>query len=214
MLGLLTRLELSESEQRLLLDAAHACITKGFETHNCSQPFVDNYPCRLHQAQSSFVSLHVAGALRGCAGSVEPKTALLLDVCRNAYDAAFQDCESLLEQSELTDLSIHVSVLGPMTRLNTASFSETIGQLQPGIDGVFLRKGIDDATSLPDVWASIPEPSDFLRDLFSKAGLEVDDWSPGIEICTYQTQSFSSSGRAERRKGSSQAELQDRTKPR
>jgi len=55
-----------------------------------------------------------------------------------------------------------------------ADEADLLAQLQPGEDGVILECGGRRATYLPQVWESIPDKRQFLRELARKAGLTHD----------------------------------------
>ncbi|MGH6610090.1 MAG: AMMECR1 domain-containing protein, partial [Burkholderiaceae bacterium] len=46
---------------------------------------------QFRQRRSSFVTLRVAGELRGCCGSIDAPRALAEDLWRNAWASAFND---------------------------------------------------------------------------------------------------------------------------
>lgn len=54
--------------------------------------------------------------------------------------------------------------------------------LRPGVDGVVLRCGGRRSVLLPQVWATLPQPADFLDHLKLKAGFPRDFWSPTVSL--------------------------------
>ena len=146
----------------------------------------------LHKKGASFVTLTVAGVLRGCIGSVEARRPLGLDVARNAYAAAFRDERfAPLTEADLGSLNIQISVLSQPAKLDAETETELASKLRPRIDGLILEEGPRGATFLPSVWETIPEPTLFIRQLKRKAGFKEDYWSSQLEAFIYTTQVFS-----------------------
>jgi len=147
---------------------------------------------RLEQPGACFVTLHAQGRLRGCIGTLEADE-LLKDVLpTRARAAAFEDPRfAPLTAQEWPQLEIEVSLLGPAEPLPVRSLEEACAQLRPGIDGLVLGWHGRRATFLPQVWAQLPLPLDFLRALRQKAGLAADFWAEDLQLARYQVQSFS-----------------------
>lgn len=145
----------------------------------------------LLEHRCCFVTLRINSSLRGCMGSIQANEALIDNVISNAYNAAFNDPRfSPLQADELTELSIHISVLSPSQPLRFSSERELLPQLRPGIDGLVLRENNHCATFLPSVWDQLPEPDDFLGHLKKKAGLSEHYWSNTLSIERYTVESF------------------------
>jgi MEMO1 family protein len=148
---------------------------------------------RLQQPGASFVTLHDrSGDLRGCVGQLQAQRPLGEDVRHNALAAAFSDRRfAPLSPAEWPGLQIEVSVLGPLQPLpRAAGFDDAAALLRPGIDGVVLAAGGRQATFLPQVWAQLPEPRDFLAALWRKAGLPPGVWDADVQLWRYQVSSF------------------------
>ncbi len=148
-----------------------------------------HYPAGLAEPRASFVTLHRAGELRGCTGSLEAEEPLVVDVARNAFRAAFSDPRfPALAGWEIDGLEISVALLSPLEPLGAASEAELLAKLRPGSDGLILREGTLCATFLPVVWENLPEPRDFLHALERKAGLEAGHWSATVRFERYSTE--------------------------
>lgn len=149
-------------------------------------------PSWLLAPGASFVTLTMAGALRGCIGTLEARLPLGDDVRANAVDAAIRDPRfAPVDPLELDQVAIEVSVLSPRSPLDVAGFSEAYDALRPGIDGVILEVGSRHrATFLPQVWAGLPQPADFLRHLWLKAGVEPGVWHAGTRLHTYTVEAW------------------------
>lgn len=114
---------------------------------------------------------------------------LVQDIAENAFSAAFRDPRfPPLEAGELSDLSIHLSILSPAEELTFASQEDLLAQLRPGIDGLILQEGHRRGTFLPTVWDSLPTSDQFLRHLKQKAGLPPDYWSDTLKVFRYTTE--------------------------
>lgn len=179
------------SEREALLEVARRSIAQGVETGRPLAVDPTRHSAPLRALRASFVTLRRGGELRGCVGDLVASRPLVVDVAENAYKAAFRDSRfSPLRADELPGLEIHLSVLGPMERLSVSSEADLIRELRPGIDGLSLACGSLRATFLPAVWASLPEPAQFVSELKRKAGLPGEMWSPDFELERYTTESI------------------------
>jgi len=126
----------------------------------------------LRQAGASFVTLTKDGALRGCIGSLHAERPLGADVAENAIAAAFRDPRfAPLTSAEWPGVRVEVSLLSAAKPLRFADEQDLLAQLRPGEDGVILECDGRRATYLPQVWQSIGDKRQFLRELARKAGL-------------------------------------------
>lgn len=150
----------------------------------------------LQRKRGTFVTLKEHGELRGCIGSLAAIDSIVEGVKRNALHAAFDDSRFRpVEKNEFAAIEVEISILTEPTPLTYASAEELLRTLQVGIDGVILRKGVQGATFLPQVWEQLPEPKDFLSHLCRKAGLPADAWRSGnLEVSTYRVQYFAEHG--------------------
>lgn len=182
---------LDEQERRLLIDVAWASIRHGLASGAPSAVVPRDYPPRLREPGAAFVTLHAQGALRGCIGHLEAISPLVVDVADNAFAAAFRDPRfEPLQERELADLELDVSVLTPPEPLKFKDEDDLLRQIQPGADGLILTDRGARGTFLPAVWDSMPEPRRFLAELKRKAGLPRDHWSDTLEVSRYRTETF------------------------
>ncbi len=146
----------------------------------------------LQRRSGTFVTLKIAGNLRGCIGSLGASESLADGVRHYAIQAAFHDPRfQPLSKEELSQVTIEVSVLTDPRSLTYDDADDLIEKLRPHVDGVTLRKGFAQATFLPQVWEQLPRPEEFLSHLCMKAGLGAEAWRRGdLEIETYQVQYF------------------------
>lgn len=150
----------------------------------------------LQEKRGTFVTLKKNGELRGCIGSLGAVDSIVEGVKRNALHAAFEDSRFRpVEKGELASIEMEVSILTEPRPLVYADGEELIRALQVGSDGVIIRKGVQGATFLPQVWEQLPRPEDFLSHLCRKGGLPADAWqSEHLDVSVYRVQYFSEHG--------------------
>lgn len=150
----------------------------------------------LQEKQGTFVTLKEHGDLRGCIGSLAAIDSIVEGVKRNALHAAFEDSRfNPVGKEELGAIEVEVSILTEPSPLVYASAEELLSALPVGRDGVIIRKGMQGATFLPQVWEQLSDPRDFLSHLCRKAGLPADAWRSGtLDVFTYRVQYFEEHG--------------------
>jgi len=172
---------------KTLLHLARAAISRELGFHSHDLPRTD----WLEEPGATFVTLTLHGQLRGCIGSLEARRSLLEDVCANAVASAFRDPRFVpLSKDEFAEVIIDVSVLGKAEPIRFSDEMNALAQLEPGLDGVILEYGMHRATYLPQVWAQLPSPKEFIDQLKVKAGLPDDFWSDDIQLSRYRVQKF------------------------
>lgn len=170
-----------------LLRLARAAIADRLGWHYAAGP---DHPS-LDQPGATFVTLHKAGRLRGCIGSLQAHRSLREDVRANAQAAAFNDPRfEPLRLEELREIDIEVSLLSPQEPMAFVDERDLLSQLRPGLDGLVLQHEGYRATFLPQVWDTLPEPAQFLCELKRKAGLAPDFWHPAIRFARYGVQKW------------------------
>jgi AmmeMemoRadiSam system protein A len=183
---------LDERDRRSLMEVARTAIARGAAQQGPWSPDPSAYSERLRRKQACFVTLHLDGALRGCVGTLRATQPLVVEAGRSAHAAAYRDPRfPPVEVGEVGRLDIHISVLSEPERLPCLSECELLEKLRPGVDGLILSDGEHTGTFLPDVWAKIPDPAEFVMQLKLKAGLSADHWSTTFRIERYTTQGFS-----------------------
>jgi AmmeMemoRadiSam system protein B/AmmeMemoRadiSam system protein A len=178
---------LQSLEKKTLLAYARETIRRYLTTQTL--PLPRGFPARLYFPQGAFVTLRKNGDLRGCIGHIPPDVDLGQTVGAMALQAAFNDPRfPPVQQSELKNIEIEISVLTPMK--SVASSSEIV----VGRDGVLLSKSGTSAVFLPQV---APENhwnrSEMLDNLCKKAGLTTGCWQRGAKFQTFQAEVFSES---------------------
>jgi AmmeMemoRadiSam system protein B/AmmeMemoRadiSam system protein A len=159
-----------------LLTIARAAIAGAFR-RDAAGPAADE-PW-LREWRASFVTLKLAGELRGCVGAIEVQRPLAHDVHANARAAAFQDPRfAPLREDELARTEIEVSLLSSPKLIVSGDEGELLAALRPGTDGLIVEHRDDPArraTFLPQVWESLPDPRAFVEQLKRKAGITPDE---------------------------------------
>ena len=188
-----------DGARQQLLETAAAAIAGGLRggEEDGGPPAVDTtrFPWPLRAIRASFVTLQVAGELRGCVGTATAHQPLVADVAASAYRAAFGDrrFEDLSREEFLSldgGLELSISILSRPRPIAAASEAEALEALQPHVDGVILKEGEKGALFLPQVWASLPDPRTFLGRLRLKADLAEDHWSNDVQLFRFRTESF------------------------
>lgn len=148
-----------------------------------------DHPRSLRELRACFVTLRKRGDLRGCLGSLQATRPLVVEVARNAYRSALSDPRfPPVQEAELSELAVELSVLTPLEPLPAASEQALLAELVPGRDGLVLHEGAAAATFLPSVWEQVASPRDFLCALRRKAGLPADHWSDSIWFERYRAE--------------------------
>jgi hypothetical protein len=147
----------------------------------------------LAEQRAAFVTLRLrrSGELRGCIGTLEAHKPLGEAVIDYARLAAFEDRRfEPLTRAELDIVLIDVSVLSAHVPLPVESEADAHAKLERTRPGVLLsyrgRRGV----FLPQVWASLQDPREFLRHLKEKAGLPGQFWSDEIDLRTFACEEY------------------------
>lgn len=143
----------------------------------------------LDQPGAGFVTLTMAGKLRGCIGTIDAHRALRNDITSNARAAAFHDRRfGPLSAAEYRQIRVEVSVLTTPEPIAFNDRADALNKLVPNVDGIVLTLGVHRATFLPQVWEQLPRPEEFLQALLRKAGLAGDHWDSKIKLERYHAQ--------------------------
>ena len=186
--------QMSEDKGKLLVELARQTIAKrlGADTgsrEDLESRLADNI---FQSRRGTFVTLTKNNQLRGCIGNLTPDKPVRDGVEENAINAAFHDPRfPALSKDELDQINIEISLLTEPQPLDYKDGDDLLARLRPHVDGIILRKGMQSATFLPQVWEQLPEKEMFLSHLCLKAGLPAEAWKRGdLEILTYQVQYF------------------------
>jgi AmmeMemoRadiSam system protein B/AmmeMemoRadiSam system protein A len=164
-------------------ESIKACFRgKDFEFNNIFQ--------EIKTPQGAFVTLKKNGQLRGCLGRViEEKQPLYKVVAEMARAAAFEDNRfTSLQEEEIEELDIEISVLSPLKKIKDPKKEIKIGQ-----HGVVVSQGAQGGVFLPQVatennW----DLEEFMNNLcLHKAGLNPEAWKRGeVDIYVYTAEIF------------------------
>ena len=181
----------SAKQRQTILSLARDSINEGLDQGHALTVDQTRFDQDLQEPRACFVTLHIKGALRGCIGSLTAYRALVIDIAENAYAAAFRDPRfPPLTGDEIAAIDVSVSILTPPQAMRFSDEQDLIDQLRPGEDGLILEDGTHRGTFLPAVWQQLPDATDFLRHLKTKAGLPMDYWSDGIRVSRYGAESI------------------------
>jgi AmmeMemoRadiSam system protein A len=175
----------TEGQQRVLVDIARRAVRNSVTGERGETPA--RAP-DLPEASGAFVTLKKHGELRGCIGTLECRRTLSEEVARVAVSAAREDPRfEPVRASELDDIDVEVSVLGPL---------EPIDPFNPdaiviGRHGLVIEHGWRRGLLLPQVateWGWDRET--FLAHACAKAGLPPDSWRTGAKVYRFAADVF------------------------
>lgn len=138
----------------------------------------------LKKERGVFVTLRRHGRLRGCIGSIVGTEPLFRGVIRNAISASAHDRRfNPVQPAELKDITVEVSVLSPLTKVDTYE------EILPGWHGIVLKMDGRSSVYLPQVLVETGWPLEqALTQLSKKAGLGPNDWRIGAEFHVFEAQ--------------------------
>lgn len=178
---------LSDQEKAELLSIAENSVKSLVVSGKSYMIKSDEIIGNLAKKTGAFVSIYIAGKLRGCIGSFEGDYSLAEVVNRSAASGT-QDrrFEPVLE-NELKNLTIEISVLTPLKKIYTKN------EIELGRHGIYIRKGLNSGTFLPQVGEKYSWTlEEFLgRCSRDKAGLGWEGWK-NAELYTYEAIIFGS----------------------
>ena len=182
-------MRLSDAERGALLRIARTSVARslgvdaaGGSTGGCDDRTLE----ALRRRAGAFVTLRVAGALRGCLGHVRADAALADVVASMAVAAACSDPRfPPLTALELARAEFEVSVLGPLTEPAAPE------RIEVGRHGVVVDDGPHQGLLLPQVaveqgW----DASTLLTETCRKARLPADAWRRGARVRVFETERF------------------------
>ncbi len=176
----------TEAQQRALVEIARQAVESSVTGEK--REAVIQVPADLPQATGAFVTLKKHGELRGCIGTLECRRTLPEEVARVAVSAAREDPRfEPVRASELNDLDVEVSVLGPLEAIDPGD-PEAI---EIGRHGLVVEQGWRRGLLLPQVateWGWDREA--FLAHTCAKAGLPYDCWRTGAKVYRFSADVF------------------------
>ena len=149
----------------------------------------------LDERGATFVTLIVAGELRGSVGSMRRSRSLAADVVANAIAASQDPRFPALDAAAFAQAEIEVSLLDEPEFIDFADEADLLRQLRPQQDGVMLFAGCRGVTLLPHMWTRLPRPELFLAALKEKAGIPLERPVDGLMAARYGVSSWRSDGK-------------------
>lgn len=177
---------LNEDDQAVLLELARRSVALGLMGEPPLEPMVEYHSPCLRRKRSSFVTLRQNGEIVGRAGTVEPTTALISDVCNNAYAAAYH-CRPDLSRDPLM---VEVYLVNGLEHLKAKSFGEVCQKISVGEHGALLQHTHGAATLTPDNWEQFRDTAEFTRQLCSRAGICPDTWQDDAQLLIYRVETL------------------------
>lgn len=178
------------SGQRLaLLALARASVSERVLNGRAGEAPANDVPLvDVSGASGVFVTLKLAGELRGCLGTLRLCASLAHEVLRCAAESASEDPRfPPVSREELTGVRIEISVLGPLQPIDPAAPDAFV----VGRHGLVVERGRRRGLLLPQVaveWSWNAEQ--FLRHTCLKAGLPADAWRNGASVYRFDAEVF------------------------
>jgi len=175
---------LDDNEKNKLLRIARDSIIKHLTGKE--PPVITITESRLLKKMGAFVTIHKKDRLRGCIGYIRAFLPLSKTISECAVSAAVKDPRfPPLQESELDEIDIEISVLTPLRKI------EDINEIEVGKHGIYIVRGFHSGLLLPQVatengWDRMT----FLAQTCRKAGLSPDAWKEGTDIYIFSAQVF------------------------
>ena len=167
--------DLSKGDKEYMLALAREALEKAVRGEKPPSP--DKVPGSAKPVCGCFVTLTKGGNLRGCIGYIEGIKPLYQAIIDNAKNAALGDPRfPNVTADELKSIKVEVSVLTKPEPFSYNGTDDLLRKIEPGVDGIILKKGYRQSTFLPQVWDQLPDKKEFLEHLAMKAGLDRNEW--------------------------------------
>lgn len=172
----------------LLIDICRKSIKAGLHNQELELDY-SNLPAVFNEHGACFVTLERQGSLRGCIGTIVAHQPLIVDLVKNAKNAAFSDPRFMpLTEEEFDGLSIAISLLSAPIQMKFKDEADLLEQIVPNKDGIIIKDGRYQAVYLPSVWEQLPEKAWFLNSLKEKAGLPSNHFSKTFEAYKFSAE--------------------------
>ena len=175
---------ITNDQRRTLVEAARAAIVATVTGRPLQRLTLDGLPT----SSGVFVTVRIAGALRGCLGTLDDECRLDREIVRCAAEAASVDPRfPPVTAEELETLAIDISVLGPLEPIDP----QEPGAFVIGQHGLVVEKGRSRGLLLPQVaveWSWTPEK--FLQQTCIKAGLSPHAWRSEASVYRFSADVF------------------------
>jgi hypothetical protein len=167
-----------------LLGIARRAIEGAVRDGRAPEPKTDS-PA-LQTKQGAFVTITIAGQLRGCIGTFREDQPLYRAVSQMAVAAAQEDPRfPALTAAELPRIHVEISALTPMAPV------ADVKDIEVGRHGLYVTKGFNSGVLLPQVATDYGwDRTTFLEQTCRKAGLPKDAWKEGAKILSFEAEVF------------------------
>lgn len=180
-----TGIVLEDRDKRILLRNARESIASKLEGRD---PSYSEPAGALQDGFGAFVTLRMAGRLRGCIGTLHGDQSVAESIKNVARSSAFSDPRfPPVTLAEFADISIEISVLTPLEKQDSPDAVEV------GKHGLYVKRGRSSGLLLPQVateqgW----DREEFLSATCKKAGLPGEAWREDhVDLYTFSAVVFS-----------------------
>lgn len=184
---------MNQQNKEYFLQLSRRTLEKYFQNKGILNVEEDDLDNSLKEKKGVFVTLWKNQSLRGCIGSLEGTKPIFEGVIENTLASALYDPRfSPLSKEELKDIKIEISIIEPLKKLPDFKKEEDLlDYLKKNKPGLLIKKGIFQATFLPQVWEELKSPELFLSHLCQKAGLPPNEWkNKDLEMFEYEVDVF------------------------
>jgi AmmeMemoRadiSam system protein B/AmmeMemoRadiSam system protein A len=181
---------LTDNEKKILLGIARNTLDQYIQLRQIPEINTSGFTPNLFENAGAFVTLNKDGQLRGCIGRFDPKEPLYQVVQDMTISSSTKDYRfTPVTPPELNKIDIEISVLTPLKKI------ENINEIELGKHGIYIRKGFQSGTFLPQVadktgWTVEEFLGHCARD---KANIGWDGWKDA-EVFIYEAIIFSEAG--------------------
>jgi AmmeMemoRadiSam system protein A len=175
----------SEADRAALVHVAREAI-RAHVSHTSMPPIPQTGAAARRGA--AFVTLHRAGALRGCIGHLHTDAPLGQVVAECAVAAASEDPRfPPVSSDEAPSLDVEISLLGPLEPVRS------LDEIAIGKHGLVVESGWHRGLLLPQVATEWKwDAKTFVEQTCQKAGLPRDAWSSGAaKLFKFEAEVFS-----------------------
>lgn len=172
--------DLSDDEKNELLEKAKSSV-RYFLKNGSRKDIIPSASETLNKITGVFVSIYIKDSLRGCIGGFARDKTVNEMVQTMAVSAACDHRFEQISEEETIDMELEISVLSPLKKI------KSISEIELGKHGIYIRKGLNSGTFLPQValktgWKLEEFLGHCSRD---KAGLGWDEWKTA-DLYTYE----------------------------
>jgi AmmeMemoRadiSam system protein A len=174
---------ISAADQQRLLDIARTALVATVNGTPEPRPRAEG---ALARSAAAFVTLHVAGQLRGCIGHLNENDPLVQTIAQCARLACTEDPRfPAITATEVHLVDVEISVLGPFQRVTSPE------EIVVGRHGLLIEHNGRRGLLLPQVATEYQWTTEtFLEQTCKKAGLAGDSWQRGATLYRFEAEVF------------------------